>query len=56
MEYFKEEMTGHGFRGMASTLMHEQGWRSDIIERQLAHMENNSVKAVYNHAQYLQKE
>jgi integrase len=53
MGYAKEEMTGHGFRGMASTVLHEQGWSSDIIERQLAHAESNSVKAAYNHAQHL---
>jgi integrase len=53
MGYTKEEMTGHGFRAMASTLLHEQGWSSDVIERQLAHRERNSVKAAYNHAQYL---
>lgn len=53
MGYAKEEMTGHGFRGMASTVLHEQGWSSDIIERQLAHAEGNSVKAAYNHAQHL---
>ena len=53
MGYAKEEMTGHGFRGMASTLLHENGWGSDIIERQLAHAEGNSVKAAYNHAQHL---
>jgi integrase len=53
MGYSKEEMTGHGFRGMASTILHEQGWPSDVIERQLAHTEGNSVKATYNHAQHL---
>lgn len=51
--YTKTEMTGHGFRGMASTLLHEKGWQSDIIERQLAHQETNLVKASYNHAQHL---
>jgi len=51
--YTKEEMTGHGFRGMASTSLHELGWPSDIIERQLAHGERNQVKAAYNHAEYL---
>jgi len=51
--YAKEEMSGHGFRAMASTVLHEQGWRSDIIERQLAHAERNSIKAAYNHAQHL---
>lgn len=53
MGYTKDEMTGHGFRAMASTLLHEQSWPSDVIERQLAHRERNSVKAAYNHAQYL---
>ena len=46
-------MTAHGFRGMASTLLHEQGWPSDMIERQLAHCEKNKVKAAYNHAEHL---
>jgi len=46
-------MTAHGFRGMASTLLHEQGWPSDVIERQLAHAERNKIKAAYNHAEYL---
>jgi integrase len=53
MGYAKDEMTGHGFRAMASTILHEQGWPSDVIERQLAHTEGNSVKAAYNHAQHL---
>nr|WP_320010598.1 integrase arm-type DNA-binding domain-containing protein [uncultured Desulfobulbus sp.] len=53
MGYSKDEMTGHGFRAMASTLLHEQGWESDVIERQLAHKERNSVKAAYNYAQHL---
>ena len=51
--YTKEEMTGHGFRSMASTSLHEQGWKSDVIERQLAHNERNLVKAAYNHAAHL---
>ncbi|WP_243311515.1 tyrosine-type recombinase/integrase [Fundidesulfovibrio agrisoli] len=51
--YSKEEMTGHGFRAMASTLLHEQGWPSDVIERQLAHAERNKVKAAYNRAGHL---
>ena len=53
MGYSKEELTGHGFRSMASTLLHENGWKTDVIERQLAHTEKNSVKAAYNHAQHL---
>jgi len=46
-------MCGHGFRAMASTVLHEQNWPSDIIERQLAHAERNSIKAAYNYAQHL---
>ena len=46
-------MTGHGFRSVASTLLNEQGFRSDLIERQLAHSEKNSVRAAYNRAEYL---
>jgi integrase len=53
MGYTKEEMSGHGFRAMASTVLHEQNWPSDVIERQLAHAERNSIKAAYNHAQHL---
>lgn len=51
--YAKEEMSGHGFRAMASTILHEQGWPPDVIERQLAHAERNNVRAAYNHAQHL---
>jgi len=55
MGFTKEEMTSHGFRGIASTLLHENGWNSDYIEAQLAHVEGNKVKAAYNHAQYLKE-
>jgi integrase len=51
--YMQDEMTGHGFRAMASTSLHEQGWPSDVIERQLSHGERNPVKAAYNHAEHL---
>ena len=51
--YTKEEMTGHGFRSMASTLLHELGHPHPVIEAQLAHAERNRVSASYNHAQYL---
>jgi len=53
--YEKTEMTGHGFRSMASTILHEQGWPHDAIERQLAHAERNKVSAAYNYADYLPK-
>jgi len=51
--YSKEEICAHGFRAMASTMLHEQGWDSDIIERQLAHKEGNAIKEAYNHARHL---
>ena len=53
MGYTKEEMTSHGFRSTASTLLNEQDWDRDWIERQLAHAERDSVRAAYNYAQYL---
>jgi integrase len=53
MGYAKEDMTGHGFRSMASTLLHEQGWNHQVIERQLAHAERNAVSAAYNFAEHL---
>lgn len=51
--YKGTEICGHGFRGMASTLLNEMGYNSDWIERQLAHRERNGVRAAYNHADYL---
>jgi len=53
MGYGKDEMCSHGFRGMASTLLHEQGWPSGVIECQLAHKDTNAVRAAYNHAEHL---
>ena len=53
--YEKNEMTGHGFRSMASTLLHEHGWPHEAIERQLAHAERNKVSAAYNYAEHLPK-
>lgn len=53
MGYAKDEMSGHGFRSMASTLLNEQGWNRDAIERQLAHAERNSVRAAYNYAEFM---
>jgi integrase len=51
--YSGQDMTGHGFRSMASTLLNEQGWNRDAIERQLAHGERDAVRAAYNYAQHL---
>ena len=50
---YKGRMTGHGFRSVASTMLNEQGYRHDVIERQLAHSEMNAVRAAYNRAEYL---
>lgn len=50
---YRHKATGHGFRSTASTILNEHGFRPDVIERQLAHSERNSVRAAYNHAQYL---
>jgi integrase len=51
--YTNEEMTGHGFRSLASTCLNEQGYHPDLIELQLAHAERNQVRAAYNKAQRL---
>jgi hypothetical protein len=53
MGYSGQDMTGHGFRSMASTLLNEQGWNRDAIERQLAHGERDAVRAAYNYAEHL---
>jgi len=51
--YTNDDMTPHGFRSMASTLLNEQGFKADVIEIQLAHIERNAIRAAYNYAQYL---
>ncbi len=50
---YRGRATGHGFRATASTILNEQGWRGDVIERQLAHSEKNKVRAAYHRSQYL---
>lgn len=50
---YRSRTTGHGFRATASTVLNENGFPPDHIERQLAHIERNKVRAAYNHAQYL---
>ncbi|WP_043619201.1 tyrosine-type recombinase/integrase [Chromobacterium violaceum] len=52
---FKGCISGHGFRGTASTILHEQGYRTEVIERALAHTDGNTVRAAYNHALYLEE-
>ncbi|OAT32764.1 phage P4-associated integrase [Buttiauxella brennerae ATCC 51605] len=49
------KLTGHGFRHMMSTLLHEQGFDSSWIEMQLAHVDKNNIRGTYNHAQFLEK-
>lgn len=50
---YRGRTTGHGFRHTASTILNENGFNRDHIERQLAHVEGNKVRGVYNHAEYL---
>jgi integrase len=48
----KEQMTGHGFRSMASTLLNEAGEQPDLIEKQLAHVSADRIRGIYNRAEY----
>lgn len=50
---YKSRMTGHGFRGLAATMLRELGYSRDVVDRQLAHAERNQVTAAYAHAEYL---
>lgn len=51
--YEKSELSIHGFRSIASTILNENGWPVDAIERQLSHVEDNAVRAAYNYAQFM---
>jgi integrase len=51
---YKGKMTAHGFRALASTILNEQGFNSDVIEKQLAHIDSNSVRRAYNRAEYIE--
>lgn len=53
--YLNTAMVGHGFRGMASTLLHNAGWPSQVIEIQLSHVDSNSVRESYNDADYMER-
>lgn len=55
MGYSTDEMSGHGFRALASTLLNEMGVRPDVIEAQLAHTEENDVRGAYNRAKYMEE-
>ncbi|OEC54226.1 MULTISPECIES: integrase arm-type DNA-binding domain-containing protein [unclassified Aeromonas] len=50
---YKGIATPHGFRALASTILNEEGFDPDVIERQLAHAERNKVRAAYHRAEYL---
>ena len=51
--YDKTEICGHGFRSAASTILHEEGWLHDAIERQLSHKDKDKISGAYNYAAYL---
>lgn len=51
---YKGRATGHGFRHTMSTILHEKGFDSVWIEMQLAHVDKNSIRGIYNHAQYFE--
>jgi integrase len=51
--FLSSEVTPHGFRATACTLLNELGWNSDAIERQLAHGASDDLRRIYNYAQYL---
>ena len=51
--YTTEEVTGHGFRHTASTMLNELGWNPDAIERQLSHKDRDSIRGTYNLAEYM---
>lgn len=53
--YTSEETSVHGLRTTASTLLNEAGWRADVIERALAHVERNEVRAAYNRAEHIEE-
>lgn len=52
---YRGRATGHGFRATASTILNEQGFRPDVIERQLAHKEANKVRAAYHRSEYIEE-
>ncbi|HNI63668.1 MAG TPA: site-specific integrase, partial [Agitococcus sp.] len=52
---YKGRLTGHGFRHTMSTILHDNNFNSAWIELQLAHVDKNSVRGTYNHAQYIEQ-
>jgi integrase len=55
MGYAQEEMTAHGFRSSASTILNERGFDNDVIEAALAHQDDDEVRRAYNRAAYLKE-
>lgn len=55
LDYTSEQMTTHGFRTMASTRLNELGFDPDVIEAQLAHVDRNAIRRIYNRAEYADK-
>ncbi len=53
--YDNDTMTAHGFRALASTRLHEMGFESDLIEKQLAHAVGNDVRRAYDRSQHIEK-
>ncbi|WP_057882465.1 tyrosine-type recombinase/integrase [Tsuneonella troitsensis] len=53
MGYSGDEMTAHGLRATASTLLNESGlWSHDAIERALAHQDHNAIRGIYHRGQH----
>jgi len=52
MGYSADEMTAHGFRSTASTILNERGFNPDVIEAALAHQDRNEIRRAYNRASY----
>ena len=52
---YKGRFSPHGIRATGSTILNEQGFRPDVIERQLAHKERDKTRASYNQAEYLKE-
>ena len=52
---YKGELVAHGLRSLASTVLNEQEFSHDVIEAALAHVDKNSIRAIYNRAEYLEQ-
>ena len=55
MGYEKDEMCAHGFRSMASSLLNEMGYKPDLIEKSLAHGDDDNIRGIYNRADYFEE-